>query len=207
MKKLYAFILLLLIGCQSQPTPPAPKPQPPPPPMPWALKAAQAIRAPKLLKLEATSPATPYVLQVSWNYDFASNPNVGGFNLYQGTASGSYSSKFSLGPVLGTTVSNLNVNTTYYFAMTAVSTNNVESEYSPEASYTVPWNILTIRSQIWVTDMLNSGNWKLLSDQPVWSVTNPVANLYFRSSMSITSTNPISSVLKLDASTLVITNQ
>jgi hypothetical protein len=63
---------------------------------------------------------------------------LGGFKLYYGTASGSYSQVLNVGNAAVYTVSNLTGGLTYYFAVTAYDTSGVESALSNEVSKTMP---------------------------------------------------------------------
>lgn len=60
------------------------------------------------------------------------------FRLYYGTNSRTYSWIQSAGTNYTSTVTNLGMGTTYYFAVTAVHTNTLESDFSNEVSYRVP---------------------------------------------------------------------
>jgi len=60
------------------------------------------------------------------------------YNLYYGTASGTYTNEQSVGSVTNATVSGLLPGTTYYFAATAVDAAGQESVFSSEFIYSVP---------------------------------------------------------------------
>lgn len=74
-----------------------------------------------------------YSLTLSWNP--SPSPEVAGYHLYYGTASGNYSEDTLLGNETAVTVSGRWSGVTYYFAMTAVGTNGLESGLSSEVSY------------------------------------------------------------------------
>jgi hypothetical protein len=73
---------------------------------------------------------------LAWDPD--SGSAVAGYRLYQGAASRTYTNVISTGAATTATVSGLVGGATYFFAVTAVGTNGVESAFSSEASYTVP---------------------------------------------------------------------
>lgn len=60
------------------------------------------------------------------------------YNAYMGLASRSYSSLRIAGNTLTTTFTGLAKNTLYFFTVTAVDTNRLESLYSNEVSYRTP---------------------------------------------------------------------
>ena len=64
--------------------------------------------------------------------------NLGGYRVYTGTTSGSYSQNIDVGNVTSYTVSSLNNATTYYFAVTAYDASGDVSGFSSQASYTTP---------------------------------------------------------------------
>ena len=64
--------------------------------------------------------------------------NLGGYKVYTGTASGSYSQNVDVGNVTSYTLSGLNDGTTYYFAVTAYDATGDVSGFSNQVSYTTP---------------------------------------------------------------------
>lgn len=78
-----------------------------------------------------------YGVALSWN---ASASSVIGYNLYRGTASGGPYAKLNSSPLSATnyTDSNTASGTTYYYVSTSVNAENQESEYSNQASVTIP---------------------------------------------------------------------
>lgn len=74
------------------------------------------------------------------NVTLAWNPSpsggVSGYRVYMGNRSGSYTNILSAGNSTSITVSNLQVDTTYFFAITAFDAIGRESEFSNEISYT-----------------------------------------------------------------------
>lgn len=75
---------------------------------------------------------------VTLAWDASNDPNVAGYNLYYGAVSRTYTNTIPVGGRNSATISNLAAGRTYYFAATAVTSVGLESDYSDEASYTVP---------------------------------------------------------------------
>jgi Fibronectin type III domain len=75
----------------------------------------------------------PYTLTLAWNPNLS--PEVVGYHLYYGTASGNYTSSIVVGNVATATVLGLSVGVTYYFAITTVGADGQESDFSGEISY------------------------------------------------------------------------
>ena len=69
-----------------------------------------------------------------WNE--SPDPNVAGYNVYYGTASGQYIGSVQTGPDFVATISGLEQGTTYYFAVTSYDSSGVESGFSQEQTYT-----------------------------------------------------------------------
>src|SRR5882724_10495746 len=74
-------------------------------------------------------------LTLAW--DPSGGSGIAGYRLHYGTSSQSYSQTRDLGNTTTTTVSNLLLGQTYYFAVTDYNTAGVESIYSNEVSFTV----------------------------------------------------------------------
>ncbi len=87
-----------------------------------------------LLWLSALAQAA----QVTLAWDANTETDLAGYKLYYGTASGSYPNSATLDKVTTHTLSGLTEGVTYYFALTAFDTENFESGYSNEISYTPP---------------------------------------------------------------------
>lgn len=83
------------------------------------------------------SAPAQYNVALSWN---ASNSSVVGYNLYRGTQSGGPYAKLNSSPLSATnyTDSTTVSGTTYYYVSTSVNGANQESEYSNQASVTIP---------------------------------------------------------------------
>jgi len=82
--------------------------------------------------LGVTLPSS-YSITLAWNP--SPSPDIIGYHLYYGTASGIYTNNIVLGNVTNVTVSGLSSGVIYYFAMTAVGPDGVESVLSNETSY------------------------------------------------------------------------
>jgi len=78
------------------------------------------------------------VLSVTLAWDPSLDTNVAGCNVYYGVVSRTYTNMVNVGKATNGTISGLVEGTTYYFAATAYSILGLESDFSNEASYTVP---------------------------------------------------------------------
>jgi len=79
---------------------------------------------------------TGLAANVTLAWDPSPDPQVVGYRIYYGAASGNYTNSSPVGMVTTATLTGLAVGTTYYFAATAFDTNGVESIFSNETSYT-----------------------------------------------------------------------
>lgn len=76
-------------------------------------------------------------VQVTWNPN--TEPDLSGYKLYHGTASGQYGEPIDVGNVTGHVMEiTPEYGATYYFALTAYDTSGNESGYSDEATCFVP---------------------------------------------------------------------
>jgi hypothetical protein len=75
--------------------------------------------------------------QVSLAWDPNTEPELDGYKLYYGTASGSYSQVINVGQNTQVTVSNLSRGVTYFFAVTAFNLQGAESDFSNEIEKTM----------------------------------------------------------------------
>ena len=73
-------------------------------------------------------------ITLAWNPSIS--PNIAGYNVYYGQASGSYTTVIKVGNTNLASITNLTVGTTYYFVATAMDTSGIESVFSNELSYT-----------------------------------------------------------------------
>jgi hypothetical protein len=78
-------------------------------------------------------------VSLGWNPE----PQVSGYVLYYGSASGNYSARLDVGTNLTTTVAGLAEGKTNYFVVTAYNGAGVEGPPSPEVSFLVPGLILS----------------------------------------------------------------
>jgi hypothetical protein len=76
---------------------------------------------------------TSYSLTFLW--DSSPSPDVASYRIYYGGDSGTYTNSVMAGGTTTATVSGLSCGVTYYFAVTAVSRDGLESDYSEELSY------------------------------------------------------------------------
>ena len=81
----------------------------------------------------AALPASHVTL--AWNP--SPSTSVGGYRLYQGAATQTYTNVIDVGDLTSVTVSNLTAGTTYFFAVTAYDLIGLESTFSDEINYTV----------------------------------------------------------------------
>lgn len=72
------------------------------------------------------------------SWDANPEPDIAGYHLYYGTASGSYSHTLDVSSGTSVSVSNLDPGTEYFFVVTAYNTSGMESPPSEEQTYTVP---------------------------------------------------------------------
>lgn len=75
---------------------------------------------------------------VQLNWSPSSSPDVVGYNIYYGEASGDYTNEISVGNTTNVTISGLLDSATYYFAARTINSSGAESVYSIPTSYVVP---------------------------------------------------------------------
>ena len=85
--------------------------------------------------------------EVTLAWDASTDPTVTGYNIYCGGASRVYTNIVDAGNATSVTISNLVPTATYYFAATTYNLAGLESDYSLEASYTVPLATNTFNPQ------------------------------------------------------------
>jgi hypothetical protein len=81
-------------------------------------------------------PAAAQSAYLTWNQ--SGDPTVVSYNVYYGGESGAYTNETSFGEVTNAVISGLMAGATYYFAVTAVESDGIESVFSKEVDYTVP---------------------------------------------------------------------
>ena len=96
-------------------SPPPPPTSPPPPP---------------------TSPP-PSSTKATLSWGAVTDTNLAGYKVYMGTVSGRYGTPLDVGNVTSYTISNLALETTYYFVVTSYSNSGSESSYSNEVSKSI----------------------------------------------------------------------
>lgn len=74
-----------------------------------------------------------YGLTLAWDANPA--PEIASYRVYYGTESGNYTNSVVAGNTTTATVSGLSSGVTYYFAITAVDGDGLESDFSNEVSY------------------------------------------------------------------------
>lgn len=89
---------------------------------------------------------------VDLSWDASPDTNVIGYNLYYGVSSGDYTTKLTVGNSTTLVVTGLVEGVTYYFAATDYDSSGDESDFSNEASYSVPSTIIS-------TSNLKSGSY------------------------------------------------
>lgn len=169
--------------------------------------------------LAAVLPALP-VVTIPTNtaarlvWDAAADPTVNAYRVYYATNSGApYAATNDAGTNLSATITNLIYGQRYYFALTCLTSNGLESGYSAEISavepvYFEPTNVFTVYPSLLVRSNLNAP-WSTLLEIPGFTFTQGPGNgtLYFSPAVRIAQTNVTKQVLRLNSHTLVITNQ
>lgn len=100
-----------------------------------AIRKGGTVLLPITLTVEPPSPPATKSITLGW--DPNSEPDVAGYKLYLGKASGSYGSPINVGKTTSYTLSNLAAGSTYYFTVTAYNVNGAESVYSNEVSTSI----------------------------------------------------------------------
>ena len=77
-------------------------------------------------------------VQIAWDPSPTIGYGVLMYNIYYGPASATYTNHFSVGTNTTGSVSNLVRGSTYFFAVSVYATNELESDFSNEVSYTSP---------------------------------------------------------------------
>lgn len=83
-----------------------------------------------------TIPVGAYSLKVTWNAN--TETDLAGYKVYYGLQSRVYGTPVNVGKTTGYQISNVQSGKTYYIAVTAYNTSNIESAYSTELSIPVP---------------------------------------------------------------------
>ena len=96
------------------------------------------ILIPLLLTLCTIFSSSALAATVNLAWKASTGSNVDGYKMYYGTSSRNYSYNVNVGNSTSCSLSGLQEGRRYYFATTAYNTSDVESDYSPELSYTIP---------------------------------------------------------------------
>jgi len=94
-----------------------------------------------ILILAALSASVHTLSAVTLAWTPNADPTITGCNLYYGVASHSYTNMVNPGTATSVTLSGLVEGATYFFAATSYNILGMESDFSNEASYTVPVTI------------------------------------------------------------------
>lgn len=125
---------------------------------------------------------------VSLGWQASTDPSVTGYNVYYGTASQNYTNEVSTGNATSVTISGLVPGTTYYFAGTSYNSQNQESAFTTEVSYTVP---LPVTNEPPVITGMQSTNAAVIGQNVTFSVsasgTSPLSYQWNCNSNAITS--------------------
>ena len=101
----------------------------------WPLGRAHFVAA----LIVATFTASAQALStVTLAWDPSPGSDIGGYRLYEGGTSRTYTNVINVGNATNGTFSGLASGATYFFAATVYDTNGLESDYSAEVSYAVP---------------------------------------------------------------------
>jgi len=87
-----------------------------------------------LLIIPLSFPKIIHAAQVTLEWDAVIHPLLEGYVVYYGTYSGDYEVSLDVGNYTSCTISDLDENEIYYFAVTAYSTEGEESDFSNEVS-------------------------------------------------------------------------
>jgi hypothetical protein len=90
------------------------------------------------------SPMVAYGAAVTLAWDANTEPDLAGYKIHYGTASGDYSDSIDLGNTTQYTLTGLDEGVTYYLAATAYDVDNNESAYSVELVHTIAESTHTI---------------------------------------------------------------
>ncbi|HEX5220020.1 MAG TPA: Ig-like domain-containing protein [Verrucomicrobiae bacterium] len=82
-----------------------------------------------------SKPVSASAADVMLAWDASPDPQVVGYRIYYGVASGNYTNSAPVGLVTNATLTGLVVGTRYYFAATAFDDTGIESDFSNETSY------------------------------------------------------------------------
>jgi Fibronectin type III domain len=128
--------------------------------------ACMAVGGFTLLQSSSVDLHAAQSVTLAWNPN--SETNLAGYRMYYGTSPRSYANVTNLSNLQTTcTIHQIQEKTTYYFAVTAFTDDGLESDYSEEVAYTVPYTTPFAPSDLSVTSNTNgiaNLNWKVGND-------------------------------------------
>lgn len=80
---------------------------------------------------------------ITLGWQASSDPTIAGYDIFYGTVSQQYTNEISVGNASSATISGLVPGVTYYFAATSYNSQNEQSAFTPEVSYTVPQQVIS----------------------------------------------------------------
>jgi hypothetical protein len=121
-----------------------------------------------LILLISFTSQTPGAQTVTLAWDPILQPDLAGYRVHRGTASGDYTQTTDVGNTTRTVISNLTDGTTNYFAVTAYNTAGLESAPSNEVAYPNPSHLANIstRVNVGVNDNVLIGGFIVRGPQP-----------------------------------------
>ena len=136
---------------------------------------------------------------VTLAWDPSPDPNVAGYNIYYGPASGQYTNVVSVGNTTNGIIDGLIEGATYYFTATAYDLLGLESDFSNEISYSVPTNS-TPPNGIPVISMIpnltvNEGESTAEAPFTIGDPDTPAENLSLAASSSNPSLVPVANIV------------
>ena len=109
--------------------------------LPFPRRIPPGLRAPLFLLLMAiwVMPlSNAFAASVDLAWDPNTEPALAGYKIYWGSSSGNYTSSRDVGKTTTCTIGGVEEGKTYYFAATAYDSQNNESGYSNQVTFTVP---------------------------------------------------------------------
>ena len=94
------------------------------------------LAASSAIFLLTAGPSFGESVNLAWDHN--SEPDIAGYHVLLGVASGQYTQTIDAGPATTATIPDLAAGTNYFFAVTAYNTSGFESLPSSELSYSVP---------------------------------------------------------------------
>lgn len=101
-----------------------------------------------------TLTAGPSTGSVTLAWDKSPDTNAVGYRVYLGVGSSRYTNSYTVGNVTNVTLTGLSIGVRYYFGATAYDASGVESDFSNETSYLIPWAapVLSIRPYTYLVE-------------------------------------------------------